>query len=427
MIKNISDIEIPPELSHEKLVWMYKTMLKIRRAEESIAKRVINKEIICPCHLYIGEEAVATGVCSGLEKDDYVFSTHRSHGHYIAKGGDLNEMMAEIYGKVTGCSSGRGGSMHIASPEMGLPGSSAIVAGTISLAVGAALAFSMQNKGAVSVAFFGDGAVDEGVFYESLNIASLYKLPVIFVCENNLCSTHLPISACLADTNIYKKAKVFDIPGIKVDGNNVLEVYNAAKKAIENARCGKGPSLIECMTYRWRGHVGPNDDLDKEVYLFNWDDVPGSDSMRILRYLSDDLKIDWVKNAVINKTVGNKIITVTNGEKALRFELKPEENKVVLELDKLRNYEYNLKLDKGKINIYSRLRTKEELDYWISKCPIKSLEELLLKYNIISEPEKIQIQKDIEKEVEKAVTFAKESPYPDESTLLDNVFKTENF
>ncbi len=420
----MADMKIPQELSHEKLVGMYKTMLKIHRAEESIAEGCISKEIICPCHLYIGEEAVAAGVCSELEKNDYVFSSHRSHGHYLAKGGDLNKMMAEIYGKVTGCSGGRGGSMHIASPEMGLPGSSAIVSGTISLAVGSALAFSMQNKKAISVAFFGDGAVDEGVFYESLNLASLYKLPVIFVCENNLCATHLPISACLADTDIFKKAKVFNMPGIKVDGNNVLEVYKAAKEAIENARCGNGPALIECMTYRWRGHVGPNDDLDKEVYLFNWEDVPGNDNMRILRYLSDDLKIDWVKNAVINKTPDNKIITVSNGEKSLRFELKLEENKVILELDKSGNYEYKLKLDGGNINIYSRLRTKEELDCWISRCPIKSLEELLLKYNIMSEAEKIQIQKDIEKEVEKAVSFAKESPYPDESTLLDNVFKT---
>lgn len=322
------------EVQHEKLVQMYTTMIKIRMVEEKIAEGCIKKEIICPCHLYIGEEAVATGVCSALEINDYVFSTHRSHGHYIAKGGDINTMMAEIYGKATGCSKGRGGSMHIASPEMGLPGSSAIVAGTISLAVGSALAFFMQKKDNVSVAFFGDGAVDEGAFYESLNFASLNKLPVIFVCENNLYSTHMPISDCLANTDIYKKAEAFNMPGTRVDGNNVLEVYNAAKRAVENARSGKGPALIECMTYRWRGHVGPNYDIDKG------------------------------------------------------------------------------------------LRTKEEFDFWMNKCPIGALEEFLLKHKIISDSKKIQIKKNIEKEVEKSIVFAKESPYPDKSELLDNVFKT---
>ena len=153
--------------------------------------------------------------------------------------------------------------MHLAQPDIGFPGSSAIVAGTIPLAVGVALAFSIREKDAVAVAFFGDGAVGEGVFYESLNFASLRKLPVIFVCENNLYSTHLPIEECLADTKVYKKAEVFNMLGVRVDGNNAPEVYQSAKLAIENARSGKGPALLECMTYRWRGHVGPNDDIDK--------------------------------------------------------------------------------------------------------------------------------------------------------------------
>ena len=243
---------------------MYVTMLRIRRFEERVAELVdpLN-EIICPCHLYIGQEAVATGVCAALRREDWVFSTHRSHGHYIAKGGDMTALMAELYGKETGCSRGRGGSMHLSSPEQGLPGSSAIVAGTIPLAVGAALAFSMQGKDSVSVAFFGDGAAGEGVFYESLNLASLNRLPVVFVCENNLYSTHLPISACLANVQIREKAEAFSMPGVRVDGNNVVEVFQAASRAIEDARLGKGPTLIECMTYRWRGHVGPHDDIDK--------------------------------------------------------------------------------------------------------------------------------------------------------------------
>jgi TPP-dependent pyruvate/acetoin dehydrogenase alpha subunit len=245
------------------LLKMYETMVKIRRFEESLIEPLNRKEIACPVHLYIGQEGVATGVCANLRKEDWVFSTHRSHGHYIAKGGDIKALMAELYGKVTGCSKGRGGSMHLSSPDIGLPGSSAIVAGTIPPAVGAALAFSMQKKDTISVAFFGDGAVGEGAFYESLNFSALKKLPVVFVCENNLYSTHMPIDRCLADVNIYKKAAMFNMPGIRIDGNNVIEVCNAAKKAVEKARHGEGPTLIECMTYRWLGHVGPSNDLDK--------------------------------------------------------------------------------------------------------------------------------------------------------------------
>ncbi len=242
---------------------MYYMMKKIRRFEENVAELVLENEIICPCHLYIGQEAVAVGVCSALRKDDWVFSTHRSHGHYIAKGGDINTLMAELYGKATGCSRGRGGSMHIAAIDMGLAGSSAIVSGTIPMAVGSAFAFSNIEHDVVSVAFFGDGAVCEGTFYESLNFAALKKLPVIFVCENNLYSTHMPISECLANTNIYQKASMFNIPGIRINGNNAIEVYKTAEMVIENARRGKGPTLIECLTYRWLGHVGPHDDLDK--------------------------------------------------------------------------------------------------------------------------------------------------------------------
>ncbi len=250
-------------ISPETLRSMYLTMLRIRKFEEKVADLVSSNEIICPCHLYIGQEAVATGVCSALRKDDYVFSTHRSHGHYIAKCGDIKALMAELYCKSTGCSRGKGGSMHLASPEWGLPGSSAIVAGTIPLAVGAALAFSMQKKKNVSVAFFGDGATNEGVFYESLNFASLKKLPVIFICENNLYSTHMPIASCLANTDIHRIAGSFNMPAVRIDGNEVLEVFKTASKAIEDARCRRGPAFIECMTYRWRGHVGPNFDIEK--------------------------------------------------------------------------------------------------------------------------------------------------------------------
>jgi TPP-dependent pyruvate/acetoin dehydrogenase alpha subunit len=250
--------------TRETLLKLYSTMLIIRLFEERLAEQLSTSgEIKCPVHLYTGQEAVAAGVSVNLRNDDYVFSTHRSHGHYLAKGGDMNTLMAEIYGKTSGCSHGYGGSMHLAQSDIGLPGSSAIVAGTIPQAVGAALAFKTQHKDAVAIAFFGDGAANEGVFYESLNFAALNILPVLFVCENNLYSTHMPISACLAETSIVKKAVAFGVPAECIDGNDVIQVFETSQKYIANARGGAGPALLECLTYRWRGHVGPNYDLNK--------------------------------------------------------------------------------------------------------------------------------------------------------------------
>jgi TPP-dependent pyruvate/acetoin dehydrogenase alpha subunit len=312
---------------------LFETMLKIRLFEEKVSDLIVQGEIKCPTHLYIGQEAVATGVCANLRQNDWVLSNHRNHGHYIAKGGDIKPLMAEFYGKATGCSKGRGGSMHISSPELGLPGSSAIVGGTIPIAVGAALAFSIRKEDVISVAFFGEGAAQEGVFYEALNFASLNRLPVIFVCEDNLYCTHLPISACLADVDIYRKSVPFAMPGVRVDGNNVMDVYKVSKRAVEDARRGKGPTLIECMTYRWRGHVGPSDDLDKG------------------------------------------------------------------------------------------LRSKEELDHWMNRDPIKILERFLLEHEIASEPEIDQLRRTFSEQIEASVVYARESPYPHENDVLIDVFK----
>ena len=265
MIRDFSDFyEKFPNIQAESFfIELYTTMQKIRRFEEKVSDLISGNEIGCPCHLCIGQEAVATGVCASLRDDDWVFSTHRSHGHYIAKSGDIKRLMAELFGKEDGCSHGRGGSMHLAFPEKGLPGSSAILAGTIPLAVGAALSFSIQKTERVAVTFFGDGATNEGVLYEALNFASLKKLPVLFICENNLYSTHMPVSQCCANTRLYQIPRAFNIPGIRIDGNDVLTVYESAHAAIEAARAGRGPAFIECMTYRWRGHVGPDNDLDK--------------------------------------------------------------------------------------------------------------------------------------------------------------------
>lgn len=240
---------------------LYKTMLRIRLCEESIVDPILNREVLCPCHLYSGEEAIAAGIGASLTKKDYVFSNHRSHGHFIAKGGSIAEMLAEIYGRETGCSRGRGGSMHLVDPDVGMMGSAPIVSGTISLATGAALASTIRKENRVALTFFGDGATGEGVLYESMNFAALMKLPVVFVCENNFYATHMPIRDCRVQNSIHKIAEPFCIENEEVDGNDVLQVYEAGKKAIERCRRGDGPVLLECLTYRFRGHVGPDDNI----------------------------------------------------------------------------------------------------------------------------------------------------------------------
>jgi pyruvate dehydrogenase E1 component alpha subunit len=222
-------------------------------------------EITTPCHLYIGQEAVATGVCAALRTEDTIWGGHRSHGHYLAKGGDMDAMMAELYGRVTGCSHGRGGSMHLIAPEVGILGTVPLVAATIPLAVGAALASRLRGAGAVAVSFFGDGAMEEGHFHESMNLAALYRLPVLFVCENNFYASHMQLLERRAADNIIETARAHGITGVRLDGNDVTEVYAAATEAVERGRRGEGPTLLECRTYRWRGHVGPSWDTDVGV------------------------------------------------------------------------------------------------------------------------------------------------------------------
>ncbi len=247
--------------SRKFLLGLYRMMYKIRRSEESMVKPILNGEVRCPVHLYTGEEAIATGVCAALLKSDYVFGNHRSHGHYLAKGGDLKALVAEIYGKETGCARGRGGSMHVIDPENGMLGAAPIVAGTISLATGAGLAAKIRKDNRVAVSFFGDGATGEGVLYESLNFASLNSLPIVFVCENNLYATHMPIRECRMGDTIFDIGNPCNISSFKVDGNNVLEVYEVSKNAVEKCRNNNGPVFMECVTYRMRGHVGPDDNI----------------------------------------------------------------------------------------------------------------------------------------------------------------------
>lgn len=249
-------------LAREQLTSFLYRMQRIRMAEERIGELVASREVRTPCHLSIGQEAIPVGVCAALNEDDTVWGGHRSHGHYLAKGGDLNAMMAEIFGKTTGCARGRGGSMHLVAPAQGIFGTVPLVAATIPMAVGAALSAKLRGTDQVAVAFFGDGATDEGHFHESLNLAALYRLPVLFVCENNLYSTHLTLKERRVKDNIVESAAFHGLAGVVVDGNDVTAVYRAAHQAVHSARSGEGPTLLECRTYRWRGHVGPAADLD---------------------------------------------------------------------------------------------------------------------------------------------------------------------
>ena len=240
-------------------------MLRIRRAEEAIAEMVEHGEVRCPCHLSIGQEAVPAGVCAALRPGDTVWGGHRSHGHYLAQGGSLEGLFAEVLGKTTGCAGGRGGSMHLIAAEQGIPGTVPIVAGTIPLAAGAALAYKLRGEARVAVAFFGDGALEEGSVHETLNLAALYKLPMLFICENNLYSSHLHWSERRAADNLDQAGAFHSVPGTRVDGNDVEEVYDATRRAVALARSGAGPSFLECRTFRWRGHVGASADEDVGV------------------------------------------------------------------------------------------------------------------------------------------------------------------
>ncbi len=247
------------------LLARWREMQRIRRAEEIIADMVETGEARCPCHLYIGQEAIASGVCAALESNDTIWGGHRSHGHYLAKGGSLEGLFAEVLGKVTGCSEGRGGSMHLLAEDIGILGTVPIVAGTVPLSAGAALAAKMRGDSKVAVAFFGDGTLEEGHVHETLNLAALYRLPLLFICENNLYSSHLHLHERRVLDNLDQAGEFHGVPGLRVDGNDVTAVHQATRVAVGRARAGDGPTLIECRTFRWRGHVGASSDIDVGV------------------------------------------------------------------------------------------------------------------------------------------------------------------
>ena len=245
----------------ELLKELFFSMLRIRRIEEKIVELYPEQEMRCPVHLCIGQEAVSAGVCAAFSPVDVAFSGHRAHGHYLALGGDLKAFWAELYGKSTGCCGGKGGSMHLIDLNAGFIASTPIVASTIPIAVGAAFGAVRQGLDKVVVIFFGEGAAEEGVFHESLNFAALKKLPVIFVCENNLFSVYTPLSERQpANRQVYQIAQSHGIPSFLGDGNKVEQVYDLATQAVTRARQGEGPTFLEFTTYRWREHCGPNYD-----------------------------------------------------------------------------------------------------------------------------------------------------------------------
>jgi pyruvate dehydrogenase E1 component alpha subunit len=295
------------DLTNDQLLEMYVTMSKIRIFENRVAELFADGKIPGFVHLYVGEEAVATGVCANLTDEDYITSTHRGHGHLIAKGGDIKLMMAELFGKQTGYCKGKGGSMHIADLDLGIMGANGIVGGGPPLAAGAAMACQYFGTNNVTACFFGDGASNQGTTHEAMNLATCWKLPVVFVVENNLYG----ISSCTINSmcvpNIAERAAAYDMPGVVVDGNDVIAVYEAAAEAIGRARQGRGPSLVECKTYRHRGHFeGDACTYRDDAELEEWkekDPIPRLEQKLLEMELLTDAKIEEIRNTLQEELV----------------------------------------------------------------------------------------------------------------------------
>jgi len=289
------------DLNKEQLLDMYKKMVTIRAFELKAVELFAAGQIPGFVHLYLGEEAIATGVCASLEKKDYIASTHRGHGHLIAKGGDIKIMMAELFGRTTGYCKGKGGSMHIADVDLGILGANGIVGAGMPLATGAAFTCKYKENGAVAVAFFGDGASDRATFHESLNLASTWKLPIVFLCENNGWAISNSQENHQNVTDISDRASGYGIPGVSVDGNDVIAVYEAAAAAIDRARKGDGPTLVECKSWRWRGHFEGDpgaykDPKDQEEWLAK-DPIPRLEKNLLKLKYATQAEIDDIKAA----------------------------------------------------------------------------------------------------------------------------------
>lgn len=322
------------QITEETLTKMYVDMLKIRAFEEHVDNFISRGEITGTTHLYIGEEAVAVGACNAIKKEDYIASHHRGHGHCLAKGADVNRMMAELFGKETGFCRGRGGSLHIADMSTNNLGATGIVGAGIPVATGAALAMKMQGEDRVVVNFLGDGAMNQGTFHEAVNLASIWDLPVIYIVENNQYGMSMAVERAFNIDDLSIRAQSYGIHGDTIDGNDIFAVHESVAKAVRRARDGEGPSLIVAETYRWKGHS------------------------------KSDTK------------------------------------------------EY---------------RTKEEEERWKEKDPIARLEEYLLAEGIINEEKIEEIKRGVDSELEEAVEFAKESPYPAKDTVYEDVYAGEGY
>jgi len=308
---------------------MLRKMLQIRYFEEQVDQFYMKGDVHGTGHLYIGMEAVAVGSILAIKKNDLITSTHRSHGHCIAKGAELKFMMAELLGKVTGYCKGKGGSMHIAHINLGILGANGIVGGGIAIATGAALAVKALNTGQIILCFFGDGATNQGVFHESLNMASIWKLPVLYIIENNKYGMGFPVSKAVNIEKLSQRACSYGIKGLTIDGNDVMGIYNTVVRLSDEIRKGNGPILLECETYRWKGHSR----MDAERY-----------------------------------------------------------------------------------------RTKEEVEEWKTKCPIKRFKKYLIENNITNSSEIKVIEDKVKEEIADANKFAKDSPFPDPGSALEDVY-----
>ncbi|WP_105978686.1 thiamine pyrophosphate-dependent dehydrogenase E1 component subunit alpha [Staphylococcus simulans] len=309
-------------MNKEEARWIYKTMNEIREFEDKVHEIFGKGEIPGFVHLYVGEEGVATGVMALLEDDDYITSTHRGHGHAIAKDCDLNGMMAEIMGKRDGLGHGKGGSMHVAEIDKGMLGANGIVSGGFGLATGAGISLRNQGKNNVAVCFFGDGAANEGNFHEGLNFASILNLPVIFVCENNQFGEGTTHKYASASETIAERASAYNMPGVYVDGMNVVEVYDAAKEAIERAKNGEGPTLIECDTYRKYGHFEGDEQKVKSKEDRNADRNP-----------TEEFRKYAIENDLLTEDEANEIETAA--KKAVEDAVEFGENSELPDLDSL--------------------------------------------------------------------------------------------
>ena len=293
------------ELSEEKMLKMYQDMLEIREFERKVDYFISHGDITGTTHLYIGEEAIAVGAINAAEEKDYISSTHRGHGHSIAKGVNIKEMMAELFGKITGSCKGKGGSLHIVDSDTNNLGANGIVGGGIPISVGAALAAQMQENDEVILSFFSDGAMNQGAFHEAVNMASVWDLPVVFICENNQYGMSTSVEKAFNIQDLSARAKAYNIPGVKIDGNKIMEVYEVVQEAVEKARKDGGPSLIVAETYRWKGHSKS----DAKVYRTKKEEKAWKERDPIAQFekelkeqeLLDDKKIEAIKKEVDKK------------------------------------------------------------------------------------------------------------------------------